>query len=160
MTLGLPIKFERLSDRPDLIPLCAALSWTEFSVALQQEGVETVEMLEKDFISDAPSHCVAIDASGTFLGFCGMYIANESYTGIFENGTPLVQVAVAPGARGKGLARAMIDLLEQDRKRLGEKKLHLFADPHNVDLYVKLGFTKGPTVPWGKKLITLFEKEV
>jgi GNAT superfamily N-acetyltransferase len=80
------------------------------------------------------------EADGSLVGLAGLVLAD-----LHAGGTPL-QVAglggviVTRAARGRGLARVLIERLLEIAPELGAERAMLFCLPANVGLYAKFGF--------------------
>lgn len=91
---------------------------------------------------------VAEDESGTIIG-----TAMAGYDG--HRGW-LYYLATAPGTRGAGVGRALVEHVEQALLNLGCPKLNLqvrTSNPHPLGFYERLGYSVDETTSLGKRLI-------
>jgi ribosomal protein S18 acetylase RimI-like enzyme len=90
---------------------------------------------------------LAVDEGGQAVGLASMLVADvpplpdhplakEGY---------VINVWVAPDARRRGIARALMDELTGEAHALGMRRLHLYATADGRPLYEQLGFTAEPT---------------
>ena len=101
------------------------------------------------FFAGQSGTCVAVDEDGRVLGLFILHPNNVGRCGHIANAS----YAVAPGARGRGVGRALVEASLAEAGRLGFRILQFNAVA--VDnttarrLYEKLGFTQLGIIPGG-----------
>ncbi len=61
-------------------------------------------------------------------------------------------LAVRPAARGKGIARGLVEAFQQEVRRAGKTGVAEIYNPANIDFYQRLGFRLAHTHPVGETL--------
>jgi len=89
----------------------------------------------------------AVEGRGTFLvaRLDGAAVGCGAFTLIGDGTAEVKRMYVAPRARGQGVARAVLDLLESEAHALGAVRLVLETGIHQHDairLYERAGFTR------------------
>jgi len=97
---------------------------------------------------DTRSVLWVVEEESEILGCCGIYPTQGLPTGCAE----LVKFYLRPGARGKGIGRALMQQCLDSAAELGYSQLYIESMPefaNAVSMYEKLGFKK-LTAPLGK----------
>lgn len=115
--------------RPDELPTCLALRHEVFVVEQQIDPA-----LEVDGLDPACVHAIAFDASGQPVGAARLRIVGQD--GKAE------RVAVLASARGTGVGRALMDMLEHEARRRGLHRVVLNAQDTAIPFYDRLGYRR------------------
>jgi predicted N-acetyltransferase YhbS len=127
-----------LAERPDLVGLVSDWGFSEWGHLSPGETpakreADTKQMLNVD---RAPATFVALDESGSAIGTAAL---------IFDDleGDPrnpwLANVYVPPEHRGKGIAKALVRVVEDAARRFGYRQFFLFTTKSS-GLYASLGW--------------------
>ncbi|MCA3420370.1 MAG: GNAT family N-acetyltransferase [Roseomonas sp.] len=96
---------------------------------------EPAPMLDDYAARIADHQAFVLEADGALQGLA---VLEDSEAGLF-----LDNIAVAPGAQGKGLGRQMLAWIEAEGRRRGHQRLWLYTNEvmaENIALYQRLGF--------------------
>lgn len=124
-------------DQPDVIALIRQ------SDALMQSlyPAESNHLADIDALARPQVHFFVAREDGSALG-CGAFVLGEN------NSAEMKRVFVDPAARGKGIARAIMDALEREAAKLGVRLMRLETgtrQPEAITLYRKCGYVeRGP----------------
>lgn len=80
------------------------------------------------------------DEDGNLVALAGLVLADVTVGDATIEVAGIGGVIVTRAARGRGLARLLIERLLQTARRLGVQRAMLFCLPANVGLYAKFGF--------------------
>jgi len=102
---------------------------------------ESNHLVDVDSLAAFDVHFVVARERGRALG-CGAFVLGEG------GHAEMKRVFVDPAARGKGVARAIMEALEQEAARLGVTRMQLetgIRQPEAIALYRKFGYAeRGP----------------
>ena len=126
-------------DEPPLCSLSPAEQAARHAAEAEEEAAYTAELTPGDV---APPHGAFLVAhlDGVAVG-CGGLRRHEGGVG------ELKRLWVDPGARGRGVARALVAQLEEEALRLGYRALVLetgLRQPEAIRLYESLGYGRRP----------------
>lgn len=132
------MKIVPLVERPDLADQVAAWGFAEWGHLNPGETLEQrrVRIRGKMNVDRVPVAFVALDDAGGIVGTASL---------IFDDleGDPrnpwLASVFVPAEHRGKGIASALVPVVERKAQRLGYTRLYLFTTSA-ADLYARLGW--------------------
>ncbi|HVP02843.1 MAG TPA: GNAT family N-acetyltransferase [Solirubrobacteraceae bacterium] len=100
------------------------------AVFVDEQGVALAEELDG---RDAQAlHLVAVDQMGAVLGTCRLLAGGER--------VKLGRLAVAPHARRRGIAAALLAAAEEHAAALGARTIALAAQTHATGLYERAGY--------------------
>jgi len=121
-----------LTVRPAAGPgeIAAALELRR-AVFVEEQGVTLAEDL--DGRDGEAVHLVAIDHDGGVIGTCRLLAAGEKIK--------LGRMAVAPVARRRGIAAALLDAADAQAVALGGRRIVLAAQTYAMTLYERAGYT-------------------
>ncbi len=125
MTAGVVIV--RPADGPGEI--AAALDLRR-AVFVDEQGVTLAEDL--DGRDDEALHLVALGDDDSVIGTCRLLAAGERIK--------LGRMAVASGARRRGVAAALLDAADEQARALGGRLIVLAAQTHALALYERAGY--------------------
>lgn len=98
---------------------------------------------------------VAVDASGSVVGSVTFAAHGSEYAEQCTGGEAVFRMlVVAPGARGTGVGRSLVQLCIDRAGELGLRRLRLSTQTFMVDarrLYERMGFTRTPDRDWGPR---------
>ncbi|GAA1142785.1 GNAT family N-acetyltransferase [Kribbella jejuensis] len=128
-----------VEERPPHDPELTALLDAAFAELVAKYGAEGRSQVKDGaryfVVVDDARHAVACAALQTFD----------------NNDAELKRMYVAPHARGRGLARLLLNTLEQAARAAGHSTVRLstgYLQPEAIALYESSGYTR--TEPWGK----------
>ncbi|WP_437970533.1 GNAT family N-acetyltransferase [Sorangium sp. So ce260] len=116
----------------------------ELSSRYPEEGANHFELGESEVTEGRGAFLVASDGDARPLG-CGALRRLDAWT------AEVKRMYVAPGARRRGVARAVLAALEEEARRLGVTRLVLETgerQPEALALYSRAGFRRIP--PFGE----------
>jgi GNAT superfamily N-acetyltransferase len=128
-----------LADHRHLIPQLAVLHFDEWSYLRPGQTLEerTLRLEQACGHSAIPSVFVALDDTGALLGSAELIVCDMDER---PELTPwLAGVYVVADRRGRGLATALINRVEQEAAALGVPRLYLYT-PSAEGLYERLGW--------------------
>ena len=114
---------------------------------------ESNHLVDVDSLAAFDVHFVVARERGRALG-CGAFVLGEG------GHAEMKRVFVDPAARGKGVARAIMEALEQEAARLGVTRMQLetgIKQPEAIALYRKFGYAeRGPFGAYQPDPLSLF----
>ncbi|MGH8494191.1 MAG: GNAT family N-acetyltransferase [Moraxellaceae bacterium] len=144
-----------LRERPDLIPVLAALHLPQWQAA--HSGWTHADW-EKEFtrhLGDFPHTLLALSEKGELLGSASL---EEDDMNGATNYTPwLANVLVLPAARGSGVGGKLISAIEEKAAALGFPVLHLFTEDQQA-LYQRRGWQEFHFMDFEGKAVSLMRK--
>ncbi len=99
-------------------------------VFVGEQGVSEAE--ELDGHDDRALHLVALGADGAVLGTCRLLADGPK--------VKLGRMAVAPGARRRGIALALLEAADEHARALGGERIVLASQVYAVPLYERAGY--------------------
>lgn len=128
------IRLAQASDEPD-IRNCAEQAYARYVPLIGRKPAPMIA----DFIAQIAAGVVyvATDDQHSFQGFIVFY-AKDGYS-LLEN------VAVLPGAAGRGVGKALISFCENTARQHGLSAVHLYTNEkmtENLSIYPRLGYVK------------------
>lgn len=111
---------------------------------------DRTEMDPAHFDPPAGLYLIAYDADGTPLATGAWRAREHSAEGYSDGDAELKRMYVVPEARGRGLARRLLALLEDSAREAGRVRMILetgMKQPEAISLYTSCGYT--PTVKFG-----------
>ena len=100
------------------------------AVFVDEQGVTLAEDL--DGRDDEALHLVALGDDGSVIGTCRLLAAGERIK--------LGRMAVASGARRRGVGAALLDAADEQARALGGRLIVLAAQTHALALYERAGY--------------------
>ncbi len=100
------------------------------AVFVEEQGVEIAEDL--DGRDDEALHLVAVDDDQTVIGTCRLLADGQRIK--------LGRMAVAPGARRRGIAAALLGAADAHAVALGGRRIVLAAQTYATGLYERAGY--------------------
>lgn len=127
----------RLAELKDLAGIreCAALAYARYVPLIGRKPAPMVADFECQIASEMIY--VAVDEINCLQGFVVFYEVEE--------GIHLENVAVLPGAAGKGIGRALIRFCESECLKRGFDTVHLYTNERmteNLSIYPRLGYVE------------------
>ena len=114
---------------------------------------ESNHLVDIDSLAQPHVHLLVAREDGRALG-CGAFVLGD------EGQAEMKRVFVAPAARGKGVARAIMAALERDAAGRGVTRMQLetgIKQPEAIALYRKLGYAeRGPFGNYQPDPLSLF----
>ena len=114
---------------------------------------ESNHLVDVETLTAFNVHFLVAREQGRALG-CGAFVLGEA------GQAEMKRVFVAPAARGKGVARVLMEALERDAARLGVTLMQLetgIKQPEAIALYRKLGYAeRGPFGRYQPDPLSLF----
>ncbi len=144
-----------LGERPDLIPLLAALHLPQWQTA--HPGWTRSEW-EKEFsrhLGEFPRTLLALNEQDELLGSASL--VEDDMNGSVAYSPWLANVLVLPGARGAGIGGKLIAAIEDTAKTLGFPALHLFTEDQQA-LYQRRGWQALQEMSFEGKAVSLMRK--
>ena len=125
----------RIGDRPELLPRAAA--WFHGRWGIPEPDYQTSMEDSLRAPGGVPRWYVMLDGQGEILAGAGV-IENDFHRrrDLRPN---LCALFVVPPARGRGLARALLDFIRADMGAAGAARLYLLTD--HTDFYERCGWT-------------------
>jgi GNAT superfamily N-acetyltransferase len=143
--------------RPDLVPAAARLCWDEFWGPRGRTLEESIALVQTTLTPfDLPRTFVALDDREPVGTASLVALDFEARPDL----TPwLAAVVVAPHARGRGHASALVRAVEADARARGLEHLWLYT--RNAErLYARLGWLTVESVEQGGKVYALMRREL
>lgn len=135
----MPIRIEYLADHPECIPALAAWFHEQWRWFLPPESsAETIAIKFRTHLNrDVPPIALVAFDGAELLGTASLRVHDMD---ILTNLTPwLGGVYVAQNHRHKGIARQLVNAVEQKALELGYQSLYLFTSDQ-ASIYAKLGW--------------------
>jgi GNAT superfamily N-acetyltransferase len=121
--------------RTEEAPALRQMVRTAYAHYAQRLDREPAPMLDDYAARIADHQAFVLEADGALQGVA---VLEDRETGLF-----LDNIAVAPGAQGKGLGRQMLAWIEAEGRRRGHQRLWLYTNEvmaENISMYHHLGF--------------------
>lgn len=149
---------ELLANRPEFFDDAAALLYTEFSEPSGRTMEDRIAMLRENTSGRRDYVTYVAHANGMFLG-TATFAASDLETR--PELTPwLASVAVPPRARRQGVARKMVEVIEDHARADGVGRLYLFT-PDRMRLYYLGGWRPMETFAYADgRIHTLMAKDL
>jgi ribosomal protein S18 acetylase RimI-like enzyme len=138
------------ADERDKVETLTRLAYDEFATAMEPSAWKALESAMNAVLRDsADAQIIVADDDGRIVGSVFLYPANARPYG---DGDVLASpefrlLAVAPNARGRGVARALVEECIRRAKAHGATELGLHTSKSltaAIALYERLGFTRVP----------------
>jgi GNAT superfamily N-acetyltransferase len=133
------IKIDLLSNHPETIPKLSSI-WHEVlgKIWMPEIGIEEIESLYHEELNrDMPLTYIALYGE-TPVGSCTLELNNDIRPDL---GPWIGDLVVKPKYQKQGIGKMLLDVTIKKAKKLGFKKLYLFAfDPTITEYYQRLGW--------------------
>lgn len=144
-----------LGERPDLIPVLAALHFPQWQAA--HPGWTGADW-EKEFsrhLGAFPCTLLALSAQDELLGSASLVA--DDMNGTVAHSPWLANVLVVPSTRGSGVGGKLITAIEEKATALGHPELYLFTEDQQA-LYQRRGWKTFHSMCFEGKTVSLMRK--
>lgn len=139
------IRLADKADIPELVRLRLAYFAEEFGTLAPEQIAAISAQLPQYFSEQLGSGCIApaaVRPDGTLAACALLTVSVKPANPFFPNGRTgyVLGVYTEPAERGKGLATAIMQLLQEEAKRLKLDQVTLSASDMGKPIYEKIGF--------------------